>query len=315
MRFHNPFPHHRQSVGHRSLSVLKKAIPLSLFTIALLCSSCSNGSETTERDRLLIERDSLNVLAELNQQQLQRMTQFFDEVASCIDSISEQEALLATQIDVETNRRYSQREIDQRLFQLSEIINGQRQRIQSLVDSLNNRVDSVKIGGLRNTITFLTKQLTQKEEVIRQLRAEIKSNHGNIRQLKTHIDNLSTSVSQLSEQNSALSEAVLMQTEIINEGYVLVATKQQLKDMGVIEGGGFLRKSKLNLGNLKTSKAMKVDIASFNEMPINSKKIKLLTAAPASSYSIISNGATSTLKIKDANAFWSISNILVIQIQ
>lgn len=290
-------------------------LSLSLLSAMLLVVSCGGDTTPDRTIELQNERDSLMVLAANNQRELDRMTSFFDEVAACIDSITEQETLLATQVDLETHRRYSSREIAQRLNQLSEIITGQRQRIASLVDSLNNRVDTTRTSGLRSTISYLTNELARKEEQIRKLRAEISGQQRSISRLSAEIENLNETVGYLTTQNTALTEAVKIQTEIINEGYILVATKQQLKSMGVVEGGGFLKSSKTKLSNVNTSQCTKVDIAVFRELPIQSRKVKILSPAPQTSYTIKRNGDMSVLVITDATAFWSLSNILVIQTQ
>ena len=294
---------------------MRKIVLSFLLSIALL-PSCSHDNASAEREALLeAERDSLRVLATANQQQLDRMTSFFDDVAACIDSITEQETILASQVDIETNRRYSSHELALRLNQLSDIITDQRNKIAMLVDSLNNRVDTVRTEGLRSTIAYLTNQLAQKEEQINRLKSEISGHKRNIRNLTDKVENLTAAVDELSTQNTALTEAVQVQTEIINEAYVLVATKQELKDMGVIQGGGFLRSAKTDLSSVDKSKCSKVDIATFTRLPVNSGKVKLLSPAPRSSYSLTKNGGVTILSISDANSFWSLSNILVIQIQ
>lgn len=295
---------------------MTRYIPFILLIISgsFIVVSCSKTEHLVNNEALIHERDSLLYLAINNQAEIERMTSFFNEVAACIDSINEQEQLLAVQVDVETNRRYSQREITQRLNHLSEIILNQRARISSLLDSLNNGVDSVRISGLRSTITFLTAQLAEKEAQISRLKAEISGQQRSIHTLNERVSTLTAEVGELSAQNIVLTEAVQVQTEIINEGYILVATKQELKDMGVIESGGLFRKSKTNLANVKPSQCTKVNISVFNELPLPSSKFKILSPAPETSYRVRKQGNSVTLVIIDPNSFWSLSNILVIQL-
>lgn len=290
-----------------------------LFAILLtICTfgsvSCSRGDDDYA-SAVIAERDSLRTLADENQRELERMTDFFNEVAACIDSISEQENLLAVTVDPETHRRYSSREMAMRLEQLSDIINGQRQRIQTLVDSLNNNTDSVRINGLTSTIAFLTAQLDQKEAQIERLRTELSGERRNVRRLSQRVENLEGTVDTLTRMNTALHEAVQVQTEIINEGFILMADKRILQQMGVIEGGGFLRRSKVNLGNVDTGSCTKVDVSQFTEITIPSKKVKILSPAPQGSYRLTKSGNAHILAITDPAAFWSLSNILVIQTQ
>lgn len=291
-------------------------IPICLLLLSLLAASCGGRSDSApDTDRLRAERDSLIVVAADNRRELERMTTFFDEVATCIDSITRQENLIVEEVNFERSRRGNSAELVQRLNQLTQIISDQRERIASLVNSLNNQADTTRLAGLRNTIAYLTGQLARKEEQIQRLRAEVSGNQRSIRNLNARIQDLSAEVGDLTTQNTALTEAVQVQTEIINEGYVLVASRQRLKELGVIEDGGLLRRSKVHLGRVTTAMCSKVNVAIFNELPIPSRKYKILSPAPEHSYTIRRAGDTSTLVITDANAFWSLSNILVIQTQ
>lgn len=291
-------------------------IPICLLLLSLFAASCGGKSDSApDTDRLRAERDSLIVVAADNRRELERMTTFFDEVATCIDSITRQENLIVEEVNFEKSRRGNSAELVQRLNQLTQIISDQRERIASLVNSLNNQADTTRLAGLRNTIAYLTGQLARKEEQIQRLRAEVSGNQRSIRNLNARIQDLSAEVGDLTTQNTALTEAVQVQTEIINEGYVLVASRQRLKELGVIEDGGLLRRSKVHLGRVTTAMCSKVNVAIFNELPIPSRKYKILSPAPESSYTIRRAGDTSTLIITDANAFWSLSNILVIQTQ
>lgn len=291
-----------------------KSLTILTIIVSIGLSSCkgNSGQNITE---LKNERDSLLILANENQRELTQMNTFFEEVSSCLDSISEQERLLVVKSEVEGNGKYGKADIIQRLNQLHQIITGQHQRITSLVDSLDDNSDTTRLAGLRNTISYLTNQLKQKEEQIERLKAEIRGQQRSIRSLNAKVGNLNNEVSILNDKNTALTEAVKVQSQIINEGYVLVASTNQLKEMGIIEGGGFLKKSKVNIGKVNKQNCSKVDITHFKELTINSKKVKLLTPAPSSSYAINKNGSVSVFTILDASSFWSLSNVLVIQIQ
>lgn len=281
--------------------------------LGFIVGSCRQNNNSEREELLQAERDSLLQVANANQEELEKMTSFFDDVSACIDSIAIQEALLIPEVYKETNnKKVNSKDLTDKLNLLAEVIIGQKERIAHLVDSLNNRVDTTRIAGLRKTIEFLTNQLTQKENQISMLKAELSSEQKNVRNLTSRVNQLTSTVGKLEEQNSNLTDAVKYQSEVINEGYVLVADKNQLKDMGIVEGG-FLKKSKTNLGNINLSKCSKVNISIFTELPIKAKSVKILSPVPAGSYSIKSSGDSQVIKVTDPNAFWSLSNILVIQ--
>ena len=100
---------------------------------------------------------------------------------------------------------------------------------------------------------------------------------------------------------------------LLHQGFVLVATKKELKDMGIRTGGNLFKKSKTNLSNLPTGRFKEVDIRNFNQLKISGKKVSLISPAPASSYSLVQEDSGYRLIINDPSSFWSISNYLVIQ--
>ena len=76
---------------------------------------------------------------------------------------------------------------------------------------------------------------------------------------------------------------------------------------------GKFKKSKIKLDNLSREGFRPIDIRRFRSIDIPGKKVKVLTPAPEGSYSLTDNDGSYTLQIIDANAFWSVSNYLVIQ--
>lgn len=289
--------------------------PILLWLVAavlVLLPACSDGNDAATA-RLLADRDSLRSLAELNQQKLEEMTGFFNSVSECLDSITDQEKLLTGTVDMETNRRYSKAEIKRRLEQLSDIVNRQRQKISALSDSLAHSANLSQIVSLQQTIQFLNAQLQAKESQIKNLQKELADKNLNIARLNSNVSTLMEEVTNLSEQNDNLNKAVEVQTEVINECYVLIASKSQLENMGIVKGG-FLRKTQYNPGNVNLNQCQKVDIRHFNNVPVNSKKPKIITPVPSSSYSFYGSGESKTLVISDPAAFWSLSNVLIIQL-
>lgn len=286
---------------------------LMLAVIVPAMMSCSGEGDTSREDELRIERDSLLALATSNQRDLERMTMFFNDVSACIDSITEQESILVNQVDPETNRRYSRREVARRLSQLEEIISGQRNRIDSLMNTLNDRVDTTRTRGLRSTIQYLTSQLEAKEAQIARLQEQIRGHRQNIDMLQGQVQELTGEVEDLNTRNNELEQAVTAQTEIINEGYVLIADKERLRDLGIIEGGGFLRRTRVNLNRVSREMCSRVNMAQMTSLPIPSTKVKVLSPVPEGSYSISKSNGSSTLTINNPTAFWSLSSVLVIQ--
>ena len=136
----------------------------------------------------------------------------------------------------------------------------------------------------------------------------------NITQLQKRVSSLTKDNAQLSRQVEAQVQALSVQSEIINEGYVKIGTKKQLSGLGIITGG-FLKKKRVNPNAIQKGQFMRVDIRSLKELPLKSDDAKILTQTPSSSYRIVKTGKNqSILYILDSTEFWSISNYLIIQL-
>lgn len=264
---------------------------------------------------LLTERDSLQQVSKLQYQQLEDMNSYFSEISQCLDSITEQEKILLVSVDPETNHRYSRSEMRHRLNLLSDIITRQRDRIQELTDSLYQGKDSQGYSNLSKMVDYLSQQIDAKEARINSLLAEISNKNKDIAKLTASVNDLQTQVSEANEINERLSTAVVQQTKMLNETYVLIGDKKKLQEIGVLTKGNLLKKSKFNPDNIDLSYCQAVDISKVREIPLNSKKPKILNAVPSNSYKIAdNNNGGKILIINDATSFWSLSNVLVIQL-
>ena len=155
-------------------------------------------------------------------------------------------------------------------------------------------------------------QLEEKDITINNLRREISRNNTNITQLKKTVVNLETNISDLTEKNETQLKALEVQNEMLNMGYFIVGTKNELKEAGIIKTNLF--NIKLDIDPSQIDKFTAVDLRNFNEITIKSKKIKVLSQMPKSSYEIKNNNDnTSTLVIINTDEFWRFSNYLVIQ--
>lgn len=255
--------------------------------------------------------DSLQSVADLNAEKVDRMVEYFDTIANCLDSISINEHLLLPIIDPETHRRYTYQEIQTRLELLKDLITRQRERILQLTDSLNNSSSAINIS---STVLYLTHQLEEKENEVARLMAELNGKNRNISELNTRIGVLSSQLEGANELNENLSSALATQNEIINEGYILIGDKKALQNAGVLTKGNLIKKSQFRPEGVNLGSCRKVDISKVTEIPLSAKNPKILSPVPASSYGIVKGSAGSTLVIYNPTSFWSLSNVLVIQL-
>lgn len=285
------------------------------IALAVVVTSC--GVDRAEYDRLAAERDSIAGVAANTNAELAELNGYLGDVASCVDSISTQEKMLLVNVDPETGRTLNRHEIRDRILQFAQIISRQRSRIAELTDSLNSKKangSAEQVKRLTEMITYLNAQLEAKEAQMNTLRNELANSKRSISELTQNVASLNESNAMLTSENETLDRTVAEQTERLNEGYFMAKPKKELEQMGILKDG-FLKKGKFDAGNVRISDCQKVDIRHFNEVNLNSKKPKLLSQAPAGSYTFEKVGDNKyRLVILDTAAFWSLSNIVIIQL-
>ena len=236
-----------------------------------------------------------------------------------LDSIAIQEGILysgKTRDGVALNRN----QIIANINSMAEILKRQREKIQSLQDSLamrsaNPNKSSQSIEKLQNVIAFLNKQLAEKDNEIQSLRRDVNSKNKDINQLRTSLSDMRNRAEKAENRTQVVTQALAKQDEIINECYIKIGTQKQLVASGLLKGG-FLKKKKVNYEDVDKSKFNAVDIRKFREVTLKSNNPKILTPQPSNnSFHFEENGdGTCTLVITNPTQFWSVSNFLIIQL-
>lgn len=260
-------------------------------------------------DALEAERDSLSMAGELQTEELNTLSAYVADIAMSIDSIAIQEQVLLSNRDRD-GYFLSRRQIRENLTYFSELIERQRERISMLEDSLAIRGESV--ANLKSIVSFLSEQLKEKELEINKMRGVVTQQKRTIKKLETEAVAMQQKIDTLNQKVELQQEALVVQDQTLNEGFVRVGTKKELVQAGLLKGK-FLSKKGLN-ENLDSSQFMAVDIREFLEMDMVARKVTILTPMPANSYRITQHAnGTATLNILNPTRFWSLSNYLIIQ--
>ena len=109
-------------------------------------------------------------------------------------------------------------------------------------------------------------------------------------------------------ENATLAEQNARQDRELNTVRYCIGTSSDLKEMNIVRRGQVLTE-----GHNDTY-FTKADMRNLKVIPLMAKKANVLTSHPASSYELIrGTDKMLTLRIKDPQAFWKNSKMLVIQ--
>ena len=272
---------------------------------ALLMTGCKDGKNAPGLASVQ-QTDSLNDVIAQKDSEINEMMGTLNDIEEGFRLINEAENRVALLKNGEgTSKKQNLKEniqfIAERMKQNRELIAKLQKQLES---------STLKGGQLKKTIDNLTAQLEAKDKQLLALREELDKKDINISELDETIGNLNTNVSNLSADNQQKAETINAQDKQLNTAWYVFGTKKELKGQHILEGG------KVMNGNFNKNYFTKVDIRNTTEIKLYSKSAKLLTAHPASSYSLTHDASKQyVLRITNPQIFWSTSKYLVVLVK
>ena len=241
-------------------------------------------------------------------------------------------AFLATSCNVERSEKY-QALLAERdsLYTEAVAAKGGFDNALNTINEIENALDlekqlveqGSKSKALTQTVDRLKKQLEEKETFIISLRDELQQSREQIATLNEqvsdlteNIDNLNSSLDVMTVQNAAQQATIENQDAMLNAVWICIATQQVLVEKGVVSKGGLFQASEISKQGFDNSQFMQGNKRDLDVIPLHTKKAKIMTNHPESSYQL-NEGEEGMLSIQilDKDAFWSISNYLVVSIK
>ena len=272
---------------------------------ALLMTGCKDGKNAPGL-ACVQQTDSLNDVIAQKDSEINEMMGTLNDIEEGFRLINEAENRVALLKNGEgTSKKQNLKEniqfIAERMKQNRELIAKLQKQLES---------STLKGGQLKKTIDNLTAQLEEKDKQLLALREELDKKDIHISELDETIGNLNTNVSNLSADNQQKAETINAQDKQLNTAWYVFGTKKELKGQHILEGG------KVMNGNFNKNYFTKVDIRNTTEIKLYSKSAKLLTAHPASSYSLTHDASKQyVLRITNPQIFWSTSKYLVVLVK
>ena len=202
-------------------------------------------------------------------------------------------------------------DIQQKLSHFKETLKEQRERISTLEAQLSN--GGKKLQKLQAIVISLKAQLVEKESQIEDLQRDVESKDFTISILSQRMGRLTKRSAEQQELIDQQGKIMQEQDNAINEAFVKIASKSELKKAGLLSGGNILKKSKVDYASIDKSLFQKIDTRVVTEIVINAKKPKVLTQVPTDTYILVKDGNKTILRITDPARFWNVSKFLIIQ--
>ena len=278
------------------------------FLNTFCCTSCQSSNQKATNDAN--KNDSLKTIIKNKDSVIDYFFNAINNINKTIDSInSKQHSIILKTSNVNHDIISSKiNDINQEIILLNKTI----EQNKTNTEILNNRlVNSTKKNiELNRSIININKALIKKETELFNLNNILTSLHSDLYLVETTLNFLY--VNNIIEHEIIKSEADILQT-----AYYVVGSADELKNKNIInESRGLIgvEKTKKLKNNLSNSNFTCINYSETTSIPINCKKINIISTHPEKAYLIIKeNQLIKNLYITDPIEFWRISKYLVIE--
>lgn len=283
-----------------------------IAVVSVMLASCSGSDKSND------QTVSDSTLSDVSRQELIEAINQRDQLLALVNEINETTAEIKNMEQiVSINAASAEMNEDTQL-------NSDLQAIKDALEQRRNKIEELerklKSSGASNsrllaTVDALKSQIASQTSQIESLTASLGAAQQQIATLDQTVAVLTDSVQTVSNQRDAAQQEAYEQERLANACYYVVATRQELKNHNIIEGGGFLKKTKVMDGDFDKSFFITRDKRTLTQIPLHSTKAKVLTKyQPEDSYEIVDINGQKVLRILNPNKFWGVSNYLVIQV-
>ena len=272
---------------------------------AVVLFSCTD--KDAERARQKFVQDSL-----LQVQQDSLLDVFrseLEDISGKVNEVSSRNGLIT--IDTTEGAVLSKEEILKQVESLDGLLSSNQAKLNDLYERM--RQSNLKNTELERMITNMQTRIAEREAQVDKLMQMLADKDVMIEEIKANIDSMRIS-------NISLTEDLIEMDEEMHLVHYIVGDQNELKESGlVIKEGGILglgAAKKLNASNLNLALFTEADQRELTDVPVYSKKAKVITNHPEASYEWVSSsdGQVESLKILDRKSFWSVTDYLVIEV-
>lgn len=286
---------------------MKKISVMLAVVMAVVLTGCNQVSKE-QYQQATSTNDSLMYVALQQGNEIYELSNTLNAVSEQLDQINGQIALS----NGEDQNLVDKRErLLQQIAMVKQTIEEKQQALDELQKKYSTQLSQNKV--LKQTIERLQSEVAGYEAKIADFKVVVADHEQRIEGLTNTLEETQATLANTIEQNEQKQEVINTQDEMLNTGYYLVADKNRLKDLGLLEGN-LLTKKRLTRQGFSSEGFTKVDIRELEELPLGAKKVDILSSHPSDSYDLREQAdGTRKLVILDPSKFWSNTRYLVVK--
>jgi len=280
---------------------MKKYFVLFLIPVFFACGRAAEK----KAQELQSKTDSLMSQTMQKDEAINEFIRSINDIQGTLDTIKQKENIINLTTDRGGELKLSAKDqIKNDIQTIYGLMQKNKETINALSRKLKN--SNMKVDELNKMVERLNRDLADKASQIEDLRNKLAKLNASFEMANLKIDTLSRTVKDQGSQINSQSQTIAAQDEALNTAYYVIGTNKELKKNGVIKSGEIL-------ADFNKELFTKIDIRKVTEIPILSKKAKIISSHSTSSYKFTGDKKViQALQIIDYKSFWSNSKYLVI---
>lgn len=281
---------------------MKKYLILLLIPVLFACGRAAKKEAEAQKAK----NDSLMAQTMQKDEAINEFIATVNDIQGSLDTIKMKENIINLSTNKNGELKLSAK--DQIKTDITSIYMLMEKNKKELSD-LNRKMKAsgMKVTELQKLVDRLQSDIAAKNTEIEGLRDKLAKLNITIETANLRLDTLSNVVKTQSGKINEQTQTLAQQEAALNTAYYIVGTEKDLKKNGILGKGGKL------LGDFNKALFTKVDIRKLSEVSILSKKAKVISNHPTSSYKLVGDKKIiQSLQISDYKVFWGNVRYLII---
>lgn len=283
-----------------------------IFSLVFMLASCVEKSEKYQA--VVAQLDSLEQVKQSLDSNYNQTIVLLNDIETGFSEINQSEKEMMVNLKGAESSKISKRElISAQMTAIKETMEQNKAKIAQLqlLAEKNGKTNSM----LTETIKRLEAEMVEKNTQIQNLQVELNQKNIKINELSNIVDVQSKNIADQQNVMEQQKSTIKGQDTNINTVWYCVGTFKQLKEAKIISTSGLFQTKKVLDNEFDNQSFTQVDLRNVSTIQTNSKRIKILSQHPKSSYNFVTgDDKLITIEITNPAKFWSISKYLVVQI-
>ncbi len=286
-----------------------------IVVVGVISSVYFYNQKENELKALMVEKSNVDQMIQQKDSIMYDMEGTFTEIEDNLKIIKEKRKQISL-VNAEGGKNRKQAIIED-IKLLDNLVDENNKKIAQLEQKL--RKSGLNLKSYEKRLQGLTETIESQNAEIVELKTMIENKNITLAELDTKIQNMNLDMASQADTITLKQSQIIEKTEKLNTAHVVLGTFKELKKEGILDREGAILGvggSKAIQENFDPKYFTTLDIRTVKTIPLNTKKVKVISEHPDSSYTLVEkDGQIAYLQIDNPEEFWKISKYAVIELK